>query len=156
MTTEEALDFLYDPARNRYRGVYPAKGRKWRAMSQAEGKWSQVAPVRTTQEEAALDLAKHLEGIYGDRWTDVYTAGTKESFSRLLPYRVYKTGRLFVVEVWVSGSPVEVTPELVENKSGAWAGGWSSRKDAFRAMKEFRRRFKNVYDPEGRPAVVRV
>jgi hypothetical protein len=74
----------------------------------------------------------------------------------LCPYTVNKCGRLFVVKVWVSGSPVEVTPDLVKNKTGAWAGAWKTRAYAYRAMKEFRAKFAGIYDSAGRPAVVRV
>lgn len=156
MTTEEALEFLFDPARDRYRGVYPVKRRGWRAMSTSEGKWSQVGTTRKTQREAALDLIKHLEGVYGERWTEVYTNGTGMSDSRPAAHTLRKTGRLYVVEVWVSGAPVEVTPDMVRDKSGAWAGAWATRKDAFRAMKEFRDKFRKIYDSAGRPAVMKI
>lgn len=156
MTVEEGLEFLYDTVRDRYRGVYPVKRRGWRAMSRSEGKWSQVGTTRKTQREAALDLIEFLEGVYGERWNDVYTNGTGVSDSRPTAHTLRKTGRLYIASVWISGSPVEVTPDMVSDRTGAWAGAWVTRRDAFRAMKEFRDKFRNIYDSAGRPAVMKI
>lgn len=148
--TREEIDFLYDPHRDRYRGVFPWKG-KWMAQVREDGRDKYLGMYRLPR-EAASRVVVYLRDRYGEGWRSA--AGGRSGHR--VPWRIKKRLRgVYVVDVWVAGRPVRVTSRLVRCTDGAVGDGWATTADAHRARKEFQRVVRRT-DRAGGPVMTRI
>lgn len=145
--------YLYDPIRNRYKGVYLSKVGNWEAIiTTPDGKYTYIGKA-PSQEECAQVVAKYYSRVYGPDWPELLE-DRKRRYWRVR--KIPRTAQLtvYIAEVrepgqklWrrvedadISAMPLCVPPHADTSVPGwNWSGkGWVSAGAALVAIRTFR------------------
>lgn len=142
-------DILYNARTGRYRDVYKCNSRPrgYQAIIRVNERTVYLGSQPTAREAAEM-VVKWYKKQYGFLWKRIL----QYPCTRRTPWSIVRVRNLgFRVTVYVAGTPIIVTPQVLgwdkdhpDREGWSWTGLWMTRRWGIYAMREFVSRFRGI------------